>query len=409
MICRSWDARRVSLSANCSRDQAHTAILKLGAIHLECYGFADKRKRTNYRKPDGSRSRRMFKVCRVLWSISESSGPYNQFTYPFAQNQDITLVVMQTPNINIRDGIKIIRCDNNIRKFLIAIIKAIRESKFDLFHIHHANLAPLVIPAVIFRSNSRMKRVFTLGTCFYNLKLRHKAMIYIFINFYNSFVCCSSAVEESIPSTLRRLSGKRLRTIRHGINLERIAYMESECERSSTAIVATRLIASKNVDQLLAAMGKASSDLRMIVAGDGSAKRDLERLSATLGLEDRVSFIGLVGRDEVLAQMCRSRIYISASKSDGMPIAVLEAIVSGCLPVLSDSGPHRELKDLGITAFYFPQNDTEALAASLDSAMALSEAERCLIIARNREIALDRFSVVAMMAQYEALAMHGAP
>ena len=80
---------------------------------------------------------------------------------------------------------------------------------------------------------------------------------------------------------------------------------------------------------------------------------ELQDFVKDLDLADRVEFLGPLPRAEVLLRMSESRFYISASESDGMPIAVLEAVASGSIPLLLKTSPHLEVLNQGIHGFSF--------------------------------------------------------
>ena len=57
----------------------------------------------------------------------------------------------------------------------------------------------------------------------------------------------------------------------------------------------------------------------------------------------KIKFKGLVSRDLTIEHMLDADVCISLSKGEGLPIAVLEAMYSGCFMILSDIPPHKEV------------------------------------------------------------------
>src|SRR5690606_31038091 len=64
-----------------------------------------------------------------------------------------------------------------------------------------------------------------------------------------------------------------------------------------------RLESVKRVDLIVEAMARVNPPVRLVVAGDGTQRANVEREADTLGLGDRVAFLGSVGDDQLL-QLC---------------------------------------------------------------------------------------------------------
>ena len=73
---------------------------------------------------------------------------------------------------------------------------------------------------------------------------------------------------------------------------------------------------------------------------DGKSLKDLAR---HLGIEDHVRFVGRVEHDSAALYHRSSEVMISISDRDSGPVALQEAMASGCVPVISDLECVREL------------------------------------------------------------------
>lgn len=334
------------------------------------------------------------KILRLLLSVSESSGPFNQFTYPFGDTQNISLCLYKKPKMLIKDNIDVINASGSILRFLIQVWKESRQD-YDIVQIHHANLSLLIL--IFIRFSSEKKTIFTLGTCYKNLKSRHRIFLYISRKFFTNFVCCSEAVYSSIP---KWFMSSNMSVIRHGINLDRIG----SAVKKDQIFVATRIIKQKNIEWIIKGF-TASSHLhsyQLILAGDGALRIELEGLVKNLNMADRISFLGACTRDKVLSLMAESRFYISASESDGMPIAVLEAVASGCIPILLDTPPHFEVLEKGVFGFSF--SDMESGIANLILKAASYNTEELDTKRQNNiRVSAREFGTETMMNRYMEL------
>jgi glycosyltransferase involved in cell wall biosynthesis len=92
-------------------------------------------------------------------------------------------------------------------------------------------------------------------------------------------------------------------------------------------------------------------------------------------------------------------LFISASKSEGLPNSVIESLANGTPVLLSNIGPHREILDQRRDAgFIFPHNDPTALALLLKEFLPAS-----LNRTAAWELADKFFSAIRMSKQYQAL------
>jgi glycosyltransferase involved in cell wall biosynthesis len=90
----------------------------------------------------------------------------------------------------------------------------------------------------------------------------------------------------------------------------------------------------------------------------------LEKKSAQLGLDDRVSFLGGLPFDNVLAQYELNDVLVLVSETEGWPKAIAEAMAFGLVCIGTDRGWVREMLGDG-RGFVVPPGDAPALAGVL--------------------------------------------
>src|SRR5665647_2371499 len=108
---------------------------------------------------------------------------------------------------------------------------------------------------------------------------------------------------------------------------------------------------------------------RVLVAmGADPSRIETFQYGADLGVEQSVTFLGLVSREEVSARLRRAAVWVSIPPSDGMPLSLLEAMASGALPVVSDLDTMREWLDESRAVFVdsaSPEHVAEAILRGL--------------------------------------------
>lgn len=134
-----------------------------------------------------------------------------------------------------------------------------------------------------------------------------------------------------------------------------------------TIVAGGRLVPQKALDVLLRAYAERQDELkgwRIALLGEGSARRDLEQLARSLGIEDRIDWPGHV--PDSYAYFRAADIFVLPSRYEGMPNSLLEAMSCGLPVVVSDasSGP-LEVVEHARTGLVVPCDDVEALAAAI--------------------------------------------
>ena len=156
-----------------------------------------------------------------------------------------------------------------------------------------------------------------------------------------------------------------------------------------------RLEPVKGHKTLIEALPYLPDDMVVVVVGQGSEANGLKDRAATLGVADRVRFLG--HRDDVDRLMPAFDVFCLPSFSEGLPRVVMEAQAAGVPIVASDVGSVRQAVDPDTGRLIDP-GDPAALADTL-RALTLTEAAA----ASCRRFALDHFSIERMISTYDAM------
>jgi glycosyltransferase involved in cell wall biosynthesis len=85
---------------------------------------------------------------------------------------------------------------------------------------------------------------------------------------------------------------------------------------------------------LCSSLRRKGHQFRVVLAGDGPARKNLEDLAGPLNLQDVVRFAGHLNRDQLLKELLAADIGVFPSHSEMLPYAVLEMMATG-LPVVA--------------------------------------------------------------------------
>ncbi len=110
------------------------------------------------------------------------------------------------------------------------------------------------------------------------------------------------------------------------------------------------------------------------MAGDGLQRAEIAELVDHLGLQQVVTVMGV--RDDIGQLMHAADAFVLSSKTEALPLVLLEAAASRLPIVTTDVGGCREIVLHGISGFVVPPSDAIALRRAMQHMMALSEEER---------------------------------
>lgn len=130
--------------------------------------------------------------------------------------------------------------------------------------------------------------------------------------------------------------------------------------------------------------------MRLLLAGDGSMRGDIQRLVVEAGLEEVVALPGRLEADD-LADCYRSAdLYVSASYCDGTSVSLLEAMATALPVVVTDAGGTAEWVKTGVNGWIVPPGDAAALGEALLEAVRMAPERRHEMGLRNRASVIER-------------------
>jgi len=160
-----------------------------------------------------------------------------------------------------------------------------------------------------------------------------------------------------------------------------------------------RLDAVKDHATLLHAFACLERASHLLIAGTGSLRSELQRLSHDLGIASRVSFLGF--RDDIRTLMRTADAFVLNSRWEGLPVALLEACACELPAVITNTPGAREvLPDPGVSPV--PIGDSDALAAGMRELMSFSKSKRLELAVHQRQTALS-FNLSSTLDSYEEL------
>ncbi len=147
----------------------------------------------------------------------------------------------------------------------------------------------------------------------------------------------------------------------------------SAMTQAKNIVCVARLAPQKGHRYLLAAMKdviRVHPDAHLYLVGDGSARRDLERLCRDLEITTCVTFVGAIPRSQIGPWYARAMMVVLPSLSEGLPNTLLEAMACARPIVTTDIEGTRELVKQGYNGILVPPKDHAALAEAICNLLA---------------------------------------
>ena len=222
--------------------------------------------------------------------------------------------------------------------------------------------------------------------------------------YYTHIACNSEATAESLIQWCPGVAGK-ITVIPNGIPLDvfenaQPAELENVPSDVTRLVFVGRFEAQKDHATLLRALSSVPA-AHLILVGDGPLRPQLEQMAQSLGVWNRVTFLGW--RQDVGAILKASDIYVHSTHSDGFGIAACEAMAAG-LPVVASDVPGLAQLVAGV-GILFPVEDDKALADHLNALIQSPEQQsemRRAGVRRARQLSIEN-TVDGYIRMYESV------
>ena len=223
------------------------------------------------------------------------------------------------------------------------------------------------------------------------------------------FICVSEFIREKVLE----IGFPPERTVVHyiGVAVGEKGEGRGEVGKGRVVLHVARLVEKKGTRYLLEAfapVARAAPDARLIIIGDGPLREPLEAHARSLGIGERVTFLGAQPHEDVLAAIrsarlvCLPSVTAASGDSEGLAMVVLEAAALGRPVVATHHGGIPEAVDDARTGFLVSERAVPALADRLatlldDDALAhqMGQAARARV--------LEHFNLVTQGRKLERL------
>ena len=276
---------------------------------------------------------------------------------------------------------------------LASLIKLIKHERFDIIYVHTTLAAFLVRLVKIFSFCRNVHLIYVCHGYFFetnqNGRVAKNLRSFAFLLAEKLLASQTDMLvlmnHEDFISAQRYCLCRDIRFC-HGMGLDPTKYEKIPASEKQIAgpvfLCVGELFDRKNQKQIIGAFREVVKCLpgaELWFAGDGRRKNDYKQLVKKLGLEHSCRFFGHISN--ISNQYCAADVFISASRCEGLPFCVMEALYFGLPVIASDIKGHRDLVEHGINGMLFELDNELQLAAHMIR-LGSSEKERTRLASR---------------------------
>lgn len=301
----------------------------------------------------------MGKICliSIVDNISTTSIPVNEFVVYRNKTRKgyrqivFTRIPINNIEVDIPEDISVYSIPHSKREFRRLIRYILTECKEKgecaIFHLHHQKSA-LFFFFSSFLLGIRNRTLFTIHSYYSGRGILYRLSSSLCTLWAKCANCVSNAAYNDYPKWIRWIKGHRMMAIPNGIDIERIENaLQHEGKYADICninkmVCVDRMIPIKN-QKFIVGLLRLLPDMELVLIGQEDQKQEIRDLASSLGVIERVTFTGLLKRDDVYKEINKCGLYVSASTVEGLHLSVLEAMRVGAIPIISDIPAHREI------------------------------------------------------------------
>ena len=278
------------------------------------------------------------------------------FTHPyFKENVQSDLYILDHKKLGLVDEVKpnisaIHYYKITTWKFFIAYAKFLRHiimDKYDVVHMHLPVAGWMTIPAKLFaRKTKFVYSEHNLVTFYTKYNYYLSGLTY---GFFDCLIFVSHEVGEIVRKVQKKwfFKTKKSAIILNGINTDKFSNAHRNTENLNekfTVGLVARFRPQKRVDkwvEVAAEVHKLNQSIQFLMVGDGPDDEMLLNKINELNMQGKVELPGML--PDTVAAFKRIDIFLLTSDFEGLPLAIMEAMSTGCVPVISNVGGIKQL------------------------------------------------------------------
>lgn len=235
-----------------------------------------------------------------------------------------------------------------------ALCSVIKEYKYDIVHVHGNSSTMSFELSAALAAGCRVRIPHSHNTTCGHLRV-HRLLLPLFDRLYTNAAACGNAAGKWL------YGDRKFQVIPNGVHLDKYRYNEEEGRkyRKAKGVGADEILIGhiglfnyqKNHEFLIhvfAGLLKQRQEYRLLLAGDGPLRREIEEMTEALSIRDKVIFAG--NESDIPACLSAMDLFVLPSRFEGLPYVLIEA-QAAALPCLAASAVTEEADVTGLIRF----------------------------------------------------------
>ncbi|MDN7226434.1 glycosyltransferase family 4 protein [Planococcus sp. N064] len=185
--------------------------------------------------------------------------------------------------------------------------------------------------------------------------------------------------EEDYNQALRRLNAKNIELV-HGVGIDLNKFVPQSPELKSSLrkkygfkeedfilVYAGELSYRKQQDLIIKAISKVKNkipNIKLLLAGNGNCEDQYKTLATRMKVENNIEFLGY--RNDVSNLMLIADVAVSASRQEGLPVNIMEAMATGLPLIVTDCRGNRDLVKENENGIIVTNNDEIQFSCAIE-------------------------------------------
>ena len=292
------------------------------------------------------------------------------------------------------------------------LVDMVKLYKIDIMHVHYAiphAYAGYMAKQMLAEAGIKIPMVTTLHGTDITLVGNHPFYKPAVTFSINNSDCVTSVSQSLKDDTLRLFDIKNtIEVVPNFIDTKRFENKYTDCQRSIMALPQERIITHvsnlrpvKRVQDVIHIFSLVQKEIpsKLLIVGEGPEKEPAELLAESLGIADKVVFLG--NSNEVNKILCFSDLFLLPSEKESFGLAALEAMASSVPIISSDAGGLPEVNIDGQSGYLSAVGNITEMAANAISI--LKDDATLASFKTNAKISSLRFDTKTIVPKYEAL------
>lgn len=254
------------------------------------------------------------------------------------------------------------------------LVRLVRRHRIAVINVHYPGPSAAILVALRRLTGARLvTSVHGSDLTGLAMESRERGWMAALLEHSDAIIAPSSAYADYVRREFPAVAG-RVVAVPNGVDVDAIQAMATDpnvalpaAARAGTPyfVCVAAFNPKKAHDTLLRAFARVPSAYRLLLAGDGPLRREIERLAGELGIEDRVVLLGEQPPAVVAKLLAGAVSSVLPSRDEPFGIAAVESMVVGTPVVATNVGGLAEIVEHERTGLVVPADDPDALAAAL--------------------------------------------